>query len=164
MVVLAHTHEITPERKKLLDKYVFKDNKTVITIAGFGITDGKKLDKNFTKQLTGFEYKQKGVNQKQMNGWKSVYGEHGSSFKRDKIWELAKQAGVHVYTDEPLPVYANDKLVAIHTKDGGKKTVYLPRKVKQVKELFTEKIVAENTDKFDYDFISPDTALFELID
>ena len=55
-------------------------------------------------------------------------------------------------------------LVAVHTKKGGRKTIYLPRKVKQIKELFTDKIVAENTDKFDYNFISPDTALFELID
>ena len=164
MVVMAHSYEITPEKKKLLDKYIFNNNRTVITMHAFGITDGKTLNKDFTKQLTGFEYRQKGINQKQMDGWKSVYAGETRFLKREKIFELAKQAGVHLYTDEPTPVYANEKLVAVHTKKGGKKTVFLPRKVKQVKELFTDKIVAENTDKFDYNFISPDTALFELID
>ena len=62
------------------------------------------------------------------------------------------------------PVYANDKLISVHTADGGKETIYLPRKVKQVKELYSDKIVAENTDKFEYEFKKPDTALFELID
>ena len=69
-----------------------------------------------------------------------------------------------MYVDKILPVYANEKFVSIHTINGGKEIVYLPRKVKQVKELYTDKIVAENTDKFEYEFKKPDTVLFELID
>ena len=69
-----------------------------------------------------------------------------------------------MYLDEQVPVYANDKLVGVHVKDGGKKEIRLPRKAKKIVELFTGKIVGENTDKFTYDFKSPDTALFELRD
>jgi len=164
VVVFPHSYEITPEKKKILDQYVCKDGKVVVATAGFGIIDGKRLDPAFTEKLTGFKYKTAGVNKKDMGGWTSVYAGDEKSFSKQNFMELIKNAGVHTYTDEPLPVYANEKLVAIHTKEGGKKTVYLPRKVSKAKELFTDKIIDANGDKFEYDFISPDTALFELID
>jgi len=164
VVVLPHSCEITPEKKKILDKCVFNGGRVVITTAGFGIIDGKKLDPSFTEKLTGFKYKTAGINKKDMGGWTSVYAGDEKSFNKQNFMELIKSAGVHTYTDEPLPVYANEKLVAIHTKEGGKKTVYLPRKVSKAKELFTDKIIDANGDKFDYLFASPDTALFELID
>ena len=78
--------------------------------------------------------------------------------------EIIKEANVHTYTDEPLPVYANANLLAIHTGEGGKKTIHLPRKIKRVKELYTDKIIEVNSDKFEYNFATPDTALFEFID
>ena len=164
MVVLSQSFEITPEKKELLNKYVFKDGKFVVTMSKFGVTDGKKFIPEQTKELTGFEYKQKGINVKKMGNWTSIYADSSSLLDTNKMREFAIKAGVHMYTDYATPVYANEKLVAVHTKLGGKKTVYLTRKVKAVKELFTDKIVAENVDKFEYDFLTPDTALFELID
>ena len=86
------------------------------------------------------------------------------AFNKDNLKAIAKEAGAHMYVDEALPVYANDRLVAIHTAEGGKKTVYLPKKAKLVRELYSDKIVAENADRFEYEFKKPDTALFELID
>ena len=97
-----------------------------------------------------------------MDGWTSIYAEKPWTFNKVALNEIARDAGVHIYTEKPLPVYANEKLVAVHVKDGGKKTISLPKKVKRVKELYTNKVVAENTDKFEYEFKTPDTALFEL--
>ena len=164
VAVFPNSFEITPEKKELLEKYVFKNNRTVITAEAFGATDGKKIDKNFTRELTGFDFKTKGLNQKQMNGWKSVYADELWRINNKNFAKIAKEAGVHMYLDEQVPVYANDKLVGVHVKDGGKKEIRLPRKAKKIVELFTGKIVGENTDKFTYDFKSPDTALFELRD
>lgn len=162
VVVFPHTFEITPEKKKLLDKYVFKDNKTIVTMGAFGTTDGKRIDKKFTENLTGFKYKQNGINRKNMGDWVSVYAGDEESFNKNNFMDIIKKAGVHLYTDEPLPVYANENLVAIHTENGGKKTIYLPKKVKKVKELFTDKIIEVNDNKFEYNFSQPDTALFSL--
>jgi hypothetical protein len=165
MVVFPHSFEITPKKKELLDKYVFKDNKTVVTMRGFGVSDGKTLDESRTEKLVGFPFaKSKTIQVKQMNGWKSVYNSNMGLFNKENLQQFAREAGVHIYIDATVPVYANDKLVAIHTIEGGKRMVNLPRKVKQVKELYSDKIVAENTDKFEYEFKKPDTALFELID
>ena len=44
MVIFPHSFEITPRKKEILDKYVFKDNRTVVTMGGFGIIDGKTID------------------------------------------------------------------------------------------------------------------------
>ncbi|MBQ6533964.1 MAG: hypothetical protein IJI37_02240, partial [Opitutales bacterium] len=164
VVVFPHSWEITPEKKKILDQYVFTGGKTVITTEGFGITDGKKLDPSFTEKLTGFKYKSEGVNSKDMGGWTSVYAGSKTNFSGQNFMDIIKRAGVHTYTDEPLPVYANEKLVAVHVKDGGKKTIYLPSGAKKVKELFSGRTIEVNGGKFDYGFASPDTALFELID
>ncbi len=162
VIVFPHSFEITPEKKKLLEKYVFNGNKTVITMENFGATDGEKIDTAFTEALTGIPRDSKGVVKKQMDGWKSVYSRNIHNFNKNNLREIAEEAGVHFYTKENVPVYANEKLVSVHVKNGGKKTITLPRKVKKVKELFTDKIVAEDTDKFDYNFSSPDTALFLL--
>ena len=165
MVIFPHSFEITPKKKEILDKYVFKDNKTVITMGGFGITNGIDIDPSRIVKLVGFPYvKSKDIKIKQMGNWKSIYNSSIRVFNKKNLKKFAKDAGVHMYVNSTLPVYANDKLISIHTADGGKETIYLPRKVKQVKELYSDKIVAENTDKFEYEFKNPDTALFELID
>ncbi len=162
MVVFPHSFEITLEKKKLLEKYVFCGGKTVVTMGHFGATDGEKIDTSFTESLSGISRDTKGIAQKQMNGWTSVYAKNAWQFNKDNLAKIAREAGVHIYVDEPLPVYANEKLIAVHTKEGGIKTINLPKKVKFVKELFTDKIVGENVDKFEYKFFAPDTALFEL--
>ncbi len=164
VAVFPHSFEITPEKREILEKHVFKGGRTVLTIGAFGATDGEKIDVNFVKELTGFDYNTKGINRKDMGAWVSVYSGKSSVFTRKSVRKILEDAGVHMYTDEPLPVFANDRLVAVHVKNGGKKEIKLPRKAKKIVELFTEKTVGENTDKFVYDFKSPDTALFELID
>ncbi len=162
VIVFSHSFEITPEKKKLLDKHVFTGGKTVVTMGHFGATDGEKIDTSFTEKLTGISPNSKDIVKKQMENWKSVYAKNFWQFNKNVLREVAKEAGVHLYTDEPLVVYANEKLVAVHTKDGGKKTITLPKKAKLVRELFTNKVVAENVDKVEYDFSTPDTALFEI--
>ncbi len=162
VIVFSHSFEITPEKKKLLEKHVFTGGKTVVTMGHFGATDGEKIDTSFTEKLTGIASNSKGIVKKQMENWKSVYAKNFWQFNKDVLRDIAKDAGVHLYTDETLVVYANKKLVAIHTKEGGMKTIALPKKAKLIKELFTNKTIAENTDKFEYNFATPDTALFEI--
>ena len=155
---------LTKERRELLEKYVFKDSKTSLFIHAAGISDGKSLDVSRVKDLTGFEYGAKGVNEKDFGSYKIAYIGDYSEATAGVIRSLAEKSGVRLYADLGNPVYANSRLVAVHTADGGEKTVNLPRKCSKVVELFSGRTVAENTDKFVYKFSSPDTALFELVD
>ena len=155
---------LTKERKELLEKYVFKDSKTSLFIHAAGISDGKSLDVSRVKNLTGFEYGTKGVSVKDFGTYKIAYIGDYSGATSEAMRSLAEKSGVKLYADFGNPVYANSRLVAVHTADGGEKTVRLPRKCSKVVELFSGKTVAENADEFVYKFASPDTALFELVD
>lgn len=162
LVVFPHLFVLTPERRALLGKYVLRDGKTVLTSYAPAICDGENLDVSRVKNFTGFDYGAKGVNTKQMDGWNSVYIHDPQKLSAADARKIAERAGVRFYVDENVPVYANEKLLCIHVKVGGKKTVRLDGKYEKVVELYSGKVVAENADSFVYEFNSPDTALFEL--
>ena len=164
MAVFPWGYSITPEKRKILENRVMNSGRTVVFMDAAGMSDGKRADSANVEKLTGFKYKTKGVSEKDMGSWKSVYGESNLDFDKNSIMRLAREAGVHIYTDEPLPVYSNGKLVAVHVKEGGVKKIHLPKKAGIVKELYSGKTVAENSESFEYDFASPDTALFEISD
>ncbi len=162
VIAFQNLYLLTPERKKLLEEQILCDNKTIITTYAPAICDGKNLDLNRVEEFSGFKFGEKGINKKSMKNWKSVYIHNSKDATPEQLRKIAEEAGVHFYIDENTPVYANDKLLCIHVKDGGKKTVSLDKKYSKVTELYTGKIVSQNADKFEYDFKTPDTALFEL--
>jgi hypothetical protein len=61
---------------------------------------------------------------------------------------ILRNAGVHLYSDRPAVVYVNENFLVIHTSSSGKYTINLPRKVEIVYNLFTDKVIAGNTDHF----------------
>ena len=48
-------------------------------------------------------------------------------------------------------------------KDGGKKTVHLPRKCAKVVDLLMDRVVATDCTDFEDDFASPDTKIYETV-
>ena len=152
---------IDKNREEILHKYVLSGGKTVLWLYAPGITDGKKLDPNAVKKWTGAEFKSPGINRHSMEGWNSIYIYNYSLLTPDVLKEIAAKAGVVIYCQDKVPVYANEKLLAIHVKEGGKKKITLPKKCKKISEIYSGKIIAENADYFEYDFKSPDTAIFE---
>lgn len=155
--------KIDQARRKILEKNVFVDGKTSLFIYAPAITDGKKLDKNFVKDFTGFEYGSKGLNLANKKNYNIAYVHSYGDVTAQMLRKLAEDAGVKMYIDFHAPVYANSSYAAIHTAEGGLKRVSLPAKYSKIVEKFTGKVVGENTDSFQYNFASPDTALFELI-
>ncbi len=164
LVIFPHTFEITPEREKILREKVFTDNKTVMFIDVFGISDGKSLDISRIEKYTGFPFaSDKAILEKNMSSWKSVFIPRNKNIDGKVMREIAKKAGVHFYIKDCDPVFINDRLLCIHTKNGGKKVIALKGKYSKVIELYSNKIIAEDTNNFEYTFQAPDTALFELI-
>lgn len=154
---------ITPERAENLKKYVLTKGRTVVWAYAPGISDGKTLDIARVKLWTGTEYKTPGPVTVAMDGWTSVYSFDYQTMTPEVLKTILKQGGVHLYTDGQEPVFANRRLLAIHTQEGGDKRVSLPHVYKRVVDVIQGKTVAENTAGFVYLFATPDTALFELV-
>ena len=74
---------------------------------------------------------------------------------------LARLAGLHVYLDTGDAVYASDRLVAVHTRAGGTKTIRLPARA-TVTDLFTGKVVARGVKEFTVPMAARTTGIWGL--
>ena len=154
---------ITPQKEKMLREYLCKDGRTLVWCYAPGITDGVSLDVARVEKWAGVPYKTEGISTAEMDGWKAVYAWRPDDFTVEAIKDICLKAGVHQYVDGNIPVFANERLLCIHCKEGGVKTVTLPKKAGRVVELMSGKEVARRTRSFKYDFRSPQTALFEIL-
>ena len=79
------------------------------------------------------------------------------------LMSLARKAGVHLYSDSSDPVDANDRLVALHARFEGRKTIRLPRR-SDVYDVFGGRIVARGVDTFSFDAPLHSSWLFYFAD
>ena len=115
------------------------------------------------KEYAGVPYGTKGVSTTKMaDGWTSVYARDYRLYTPAKLREIIAASGAHVWASKPCVVFANERFVAVHTKDGGEIKVSLPRRYARITDLLADKVVAENADSFTCTFSSPDTRLFDL--
>ncbi|MGI6574194.1 MAG: hypothetical protein ACOX19_12565 [Fermentimonas sp.] len=163
VVFMPATFLITPEREEVLKNYVFNNNRTIVWIYAPGISDGKTLDVSRIKKWTGSEYGTAGISTVKMDNWNSVYAYEYATVSPAVLKEIMKNAEVHMYINEESPVYANERLLSVHFKEGGRKKIYLRKSCKKVVDVYNNKVVAKNCREFDYNFASPDTVLFEII-
>lgn len=164
LLVVPGLFLVTPERREMLNKHVFNNDRSVLFVHAAGICDGKTLDVDRVKELTGAAYKTPGVTTTKRDGWRSVYVSKYDDLTPAVLREAAVAAGVTIYCDDPVPVYANERLVAIHMAAGGEKTITLPTDCREVRELYTGKTIPVENRRFTYPFQTPDTALFELVE
>ena len=80
----------------------------------------------------------------------------------DELRGIYREAGVHVYTDSDVVLSANSAWLMLHTREAGDYKIALPRKVRKVTEITTEKVVAENADGFTLNLPKHATAVFLL--
>ncbi|MFA7183965.1 MAG: beta-galactosidase, partial [Victivallales bacterium] len=97
---------------------------------------------------------------KKMGEWRSVY------FGTDNIparlmQNLARSAGVHLYTDRTEPVYVGNGYLAISSAVGGQHEIKLPRKG-DVYEAITGKCLVRGVDNFQALIPPKGTALFQI--
>lgn len=163
VVFLPATLLITPERAEVLNTHLLKDDRTIVWVYAPGISDGKSLDVARVRQWTGSEYGTMGPATVPMEGWTSVYAFEYKTMTPATLRDIMRRAGVHLYTEDETPVYANQRLLAIHVKEGGPKKIALPRAHARVVDVLKGTTVAEHAAEFTYHFAAPDTALFELV-
>ena len=163
VLVFPGLFEITPEKMETLKKYVLNNNRTVVFAYAPGISDGKNLDEARVKDLTGTPFKTQGVNTVKRDGWTAVYVDTYEALTPQALRQASVEAGVTIYCEDAVPVYANERLVSVHMAKGGEKTITLPTACREVKELYTGRTLSVAERRFVYPFATPDTALFELI-
>lgn len=162
--IFATPWEITPEKAELLNRYVLNHDRTVLWFYAPGISDGKSFDESRIRRWTGADPHVSGLSVQQMNGWTSAFLRNPAELTPATLKSLAKSAGVHLYSDAEIPVYADDRFLALHSKEGGTMTIRLPRRTGRITELFSGKLAAENVSEFQWNFRAPDTVLFEMED
>lgn len=162
VICLPASLVITPEKAAILRENVCRDGRTVVWCHAPGICDGKDIDSTRVALWAGVPMDTPGISRTDMGGWTAVYSPDWDDFTSGSIRQICLEAGVHSYVDETIPVFANERLLCIHCKDGGPKTITLQKKAREVVELISGEVVAKRTRKFVYDFGSPDTRLFEL--
>ncbi len=163
MFVFPGLFEVTAEKAAVLTEHVFHRDRTVVFAYAPGISDGKTLDTARVQALTGTAFQTEGVSVAKHDAWTAVYVPSYKGLATEVLRRAAVDAGVTIYCDDAVPVYANQRLVAIHMAEGGSKTITLPGPCREVRELYTGQVVPVNDRQFSYPFATPDTALFELI-
>ena len=79
------------------------------------------------------------------------------------LLDLYRRAGVHVYCDTTDPVEANDRLVTLHARFPGRKTIRLPRKT-TVLDVYGRRIIARGADSFTFSAELHSSHLFYFAD
>lgn len=162
--IFATPWEITPEKAELLNRYVLNHDRTVLWFYAPGISDGESFDESRIRRWADADPHVSGLSVQRMNGWTSAFLRNPAELTPATLKSLAKSAGVHLYSDAEIPVYADDRFLALHSKEGGEMTIRLPRRVTKITELFSGKLAAENVSEFQWNFRAPDTVLFEMED
>ena len=91
--------------------------------------------------------------------WASVYSA-APNLPASVLRGVARYAGVHLYSDAGDVLYATPELLGVHTVSGGEREFRLPRPAEVVYELFEEREVARNVDRFRVALSPRSTALY----
>jgi len=137
LLVFPSLFVVTPEKMAVLKKYAFNNHRTVLFAYAPGICDGKSLDPGRVKSLTGTAFQTPGLSTVEHDDWRAVYVPSYETMTPQTLRQAAVEAGVTIYCQDAVPVYANERLVAIHVAKGCEKTVTLPVDCRQVRELYT---------------------------
>ncbi|MEM1581712.1 MAG: hypothetical protein QXK89_04265 [Candidatus Bathyarchaeia archaeon] len=88
-----------------------------------------------------------GLTIKEFGDWVSIHSS-APMISKDIIRNIAKFAGVHIYVESGDLVYSNKHFLCVYPRLGGKKVINLPE-AKTVVDLWSDKVIAKNTCKFE---------------
>ena len=82
---------------------------------------------------------------------------------KQRFRQLAQDAGVHLYADDDQTVFcASPELLMAHRAEPADVTIRLPKPAHTIRELYSDTLVATDTDHFTDHFDGPDTKLYLL--
>ncbi len=162
LVIFTSLFHLTPVKREVLQQYVLREGRTVLWLGPAGIiADGKYAEENCEK-LTGIPRRAEGTQKAAFGNWNSVSLRDYRQLTPALLKEIAREAGVHLYTCREWPVYAEGPLLAVHTAAGGREELSVKVPSGTAIELFTGKEYPIRNGKFTCDFLEPDTAFFAI--
>ena len=170
LAVLPGSFFIDDARRAILRERLMRDDRLVLWLGPAGIDDGESLDVARVKETTGEEYgvdstapiERVGFFGEGDGRWRSALLSDYRQASAEKLRDFARRADVKIMLDDDSPVWATERLVAVHAARGGPKRIRLPRRGTRIVEVFSGTLVATDADEFVYDFSAPETALFDL--
>jgi len=99
---------------------------------------------------------------KEFAGWKSVWSA-APNIPANVLRNIARWAGVHIYSDAGDVLYANKGLLGVHTVAGGERVFRLPRRAETIHDLFEKRIIAQGVSEFRTVLDPRSSALFQIM-
>ena len=161
LLIFCHPFEINQEHRKILDQIILNNNRTVVWLYGPGIINDGKWDSGNVEKICGTPFGTKGINSVKMSGWNSVYVHDPDILTAENIRKIADAAGCHAYCSGLRPVFANDRLVAVHTGTAEILNIYFLQKYSAITELFSGKKY-QGSASVQVQSNGPDTFLFQI--
>lgn len=159
-VVFANLFEITPEKEALLQEHVWRDGRTCLYLYAPGISDGSRIDPAFVERFAGVPFGTPGLSVIQQADHSSACLAKPAEITPALLRSLATESGVRILASEEVPVYADERLLAVHLAEPGRLRITLPRFATKVTELFSGKEFRD-TEEIDWDSPGIETLLFE---
>lgn len=159
LIIFCHPFELTTKHREILDRLVLNNNRSILWLYGPGIINEGKWAPDNVKKVCGTQFATQGLNINDMGDWTSIYVHDPNTLKPENLQEIAIGAGCHAYCSELRPIFANTRLVAVHTGIAESLNITFPEKYKNVTELFSGRKY-ENTASVQIESIGPDTFMF----
>ncbi len=93
--------------------------------------------------------------------WTSVYSS-APNLPAAVLRGIARFAGAHLYSEAGDVLYANRSLLGVHTVGGGPRVFRLPGRAAEIVDLFENRVVARDTDRFEVRLAPKSSSLFLL--
>lgn len=161
LVIFPYLFVMDDERRRLLTERVLRDGRTVLWLYRPGVICDGQYDESGVERLTGLIMAGDGVRSRAMEGWTSVLATD-PALTAAQLRDVARQAGVHVYSDTDETLYASRRFVALHSATGGPRRIALPRVCETVTERFSGRVVGRDTDVIEDTLETPGTVLYDL--
>lgn len=139
LMIFPGIFEMNEAKQKQISKLMSNDRVLLFCHAP-GIINNGRWDEMNVKKTCGFNYKTSGLNIKKMDGWTSVYVYDPGDMTVADICDLAARAKVHFYCKAGVPVFANNRFVAVHIENANEDlTISFPEKHNKIIEIFNQK-------------------------
>jgi len=149
LYVFLNLFYVTPERREMIRRKLRKNNAAAVWLYAPGYLSDDGTGVESMKRLTGLTFRQTGklpafspvgaapMEFRQTDGFRSAYS--GRPVTPGQFRTLAKQLGIHVYSETDDVFYPGGNFLILHTVSGGKKVIRLPGSAK-VTEILSGKV------------------------
>ena len=161
-LVFASIFELSEERLRRYRERIAGGGRTILWLYAAGISYGIQIQLERNRELAGVPFGTPGLSLTEYDSHRTLYLCRPEELTVPLLRQAVRDAGVHIWTEEEAPVFANARLAAFHTARGGERSLMFPAEVTAVTELFSGRRFELRNHCLAYPFDTPDTVLFEL--